>query len=77
MADKKRRKKGDLPPGVKGPNQPPAQQPQARPPSGQSRQSLERASIPILSKLMAGPTLLMKFRDRISTRPQTNSGGIA
>ena len=23
MADKKRRKKGDLPPGVKGPNQPP------------------------------------------------------
>ena len=29
MADKKRRKKGDLPPGVKGPNQPPAQQPPA------------------------------------------------
>ena len=59
MADQKRRKKGDLPPGVKGPNQPPAQQPPARPSSGQSRQSLERASIPILTKLMAIPRWLI------------------
>ena len=59
MADKERRKKGDLPPGVKGPNQPPAQQPPARPSSGQSRQSLERASIPILTKLMAIPRWLI------------------
>ncbi len=59
MADKKRRKTGDLPPGVKGPNQPPAQQPPAGPSSGQSRQSLERASIPILTKLMAVPRWLI------------------
>jgi len=59
MADKKRRKKGDLPPSEKGPTPPPAQQPPAGPSSGQSRQSLERASIPILTKLMAVPRWLI------------------
>ena len=44
---------------MKGPNQPPTQQPPARPSSGQSRQSLERGSIPILTKLVAIPRWLI------------------
>ncbi len=66
MADKKRRKKGQLPPGVKGPN--PAghpQQPRQPNPSpsssrgDSSRGNLERASIPILSRLLAIPRWLL------------------
>lgn len=55
MADKKRRKKGDLPPGVKGPTQPPQQPPAPKPQPGNSRESLERASIPVLTRLLALP----------------------
>ena len=54
MADKKRPKKSDLPPGVKGPS---AQRPQ--PAANDSRGSLERASFPVLTKLLAVPRWLL------------------
>lgn len=62
MADKKRRKKGQLPPGVKGPSR---QQPQAPGPQGRRQQgndprsSVERASLPILTRLLALPRWLL------------------
>jgi hypothetical protein len=68
MADKKRRKRGQLPPGVKGPQPQPAQQrPPARPssnppagPSGNTQPSnLQRASIPLLTRLLALPRWLI------------------
>jgi len=58
MADKKRQKKDGLPPGVKGPHQRPSQPP-AKPASGNSRESLERASIPVLTRLLAVPRWLL------------------
>ena len=62
MADKKRQKKGQLPPGVKGPSQQPPQAPRpqpARPSGSHPRGNLERASIPILTKLLALPRWLI------------------
>jgi hypothetical protein len=67
MADKKRRKKGQLPPGVKGPAPQPARPADSRPadsrptnpPAGSPRGNLERASIPILSRLLAIPHWLL------------------
>jgi len=64
MADKKRRKKGQLPPGVKGPSQQPPQAPRQqspRPsqPGSNPRGNLERASIPILTRLLALPRWLI------------------
>lgn len=68
MADKKRRKRGQLPPGVKGPQPQPAQQrPPARPssnsPAGQPGNSqpnnLQRASLPLLTRLLAMPRWLL------------------
>lgn len=62
MADKKRHKKGQLPPGVKGPSQQPPQAPRPqsqRPSGGNPRGNLERASIPILTKLLALPRWLI------------------
>ena len=58
MADKKRQKKNGLPPGVKGPGQRP--QPTPTPSSGgSSRESLERASLPVLTRLLAVPRWLL------------------
>lgn len=66
MAAKKRPKKGQLPPGVKGPapkqptaprNQPPKPSPQQ--PASNPRGNLERASVPILMRLLALPRWLI------------------
>ncbi len=64
MAGKKRPKKGQLPPGVKGPapqpsNQRANNQRQTNPPAGTPRGNVERASIPILSRLLALPRWLL------------------
>lgn len=64
MAAKKRPKKGQLPPGVKGPSpqpapQPPKPAPSARQPANSPRGNLERASIPILTRLLAVPRWLI------------------
>lgn len=69
MADKKRQKKGQLPPGVKGPSPQPGNQrggnPRptnsrpSNPSAGTPRGNLERASIPILSRLLAVPRWLL------------------
>jgi hypothetical protein len=62
MAGKKRPKKGQLPPGVKGPAPQPSRSAQQRPntpPARNSRGNLERASIPILSRLLAMPRWLL------------------
>jgi len=68
MAAKKRPKKGQLPPGVKGPspqpanNQQPKQPKQARPPqqpANSPRGNLERASVPLLMRLLALPRWLI------------------
>ena len=64
MAGKKRPKKGQLPPGVKGPapqpgNQRPQRQQPGNPPAGTPRGNLERASIPILARLMSVPRWLI------------------
>jgi len=69
MAGKKRPKKGQLPPGVKGPapqpnsqrpsNQRPSNPRPAGPPSGTPRGNLERASIPILARLLSVPRWLI------------------
>lgn len=64
MADKKRRKKGHLPPGVKGPSQQPQQAPRQqgpRPsqPGRNPRGNVERASFPILTRLLAVPRWLL------------------
>ena len=57
MAGKKRPKKGQLPPGVKGPSQP--SRPVDPQPAASPRGNLERASIPILSRLLAMPRWLL------------------
>jgi uncharacterized RDD family membrane protein YckC len=62
MADKKRQKKGQLPPGVKGPNrqQPQTPRPQnPRQPEGNPRGHVERASFPLLTRLLAVPRWLL------------------
>lgn len=62
MAGKKRPKKGQLPPGVKGPAPQPSRSANPRrdnPPAGTPRGNLERASIPILARLMAVPRWLI------------------
>ena len=64
MAAKKRPKKGQLPPGVKGPRQQPQPtQPSAKQPAnsqaGSPRGNLERASVPILMRLLALPRWLI------------------
>lgn len=64
MAGKKRPKKGNLPPGVKGPSQQPPQTPRQqspRPsqPGNNSRGNVERASLPILTRLLAVPRWLL------------------
>lgn len=64
MAGKKRPKKGQLPPGVKGPAPQPSNQPannprQTNPPAGIPRGNLERASIPILARLLTVPRWLI------------------
>ena len=62
MAEKKRPKKGQLPPGVKGPSAQPSHSAQQRPntpPAHNPRGNLERASIPILSRLLAMPRWLL------------------
>lgn len=60
MAAKKRPKKGQLPPGVKGPSpQPPKQARPARQPADSPRGNLERASVPILMRLLALPRWLI------------------
>ena len=64
MAGKKRPKKGQLPPGVKGPAPQPnsqrsSNQRPANPPAGTPRGNLERASIPILARLMSVPRWLI------------------
>lgn len=58
MAGKKRPKKGQLPPGVKGPSQQPSR-PVDPQPAASPRGNLERASIPILSRLLAMPRWLL------------------
>ena len=58
MAGKKRPKKGQLPPGVKGPAQQPSR-PVDPKPAASPRGNLERASIPILSRLLAMPRWLL------------------
>jgi hypothetical protein len=65
MAGKKRPKKGGLPPGVKGPtpqprasNQRPTRDP-GNQPAGTPRGNLERASIPILARLLSVPRWLI------------------
>lgn len=58
MAGKKRPKKGQLPPGVKGPAQQPSR-PVDPQPAASPRGNLERASIPILSRLLAMPRWLL------------------
>lgn len=58
MAGKRRPKKGQLPPGVKGPTpRNPAQPP--RQPTSNPRGNLERASIPILTRLLSVPRWLI------------------
>lgn len=66
MAAKKRPKKGQLPPGVKGPapqqpapprNQP--SKPSPKQPASNPRGNLERASVPILMRLLALPRWLI------------------
>lgn len=68
MAAKKRPKKGQLPPGVKGPSPQPSssQQPkqpkqprQAQQPADSPRGNLERASFPLLMRLLALPRWLI------------------
>ncbi|MDA2987786.1 MAG: hypothetical protein O2815_01780 [Actinomycetota bacterium] len=59
MAGKKRPKKGQLPPGVKGPAPQPNNQRPSNPPAGTPRGNLERASIPFLSRLLAMPRWLL------------------
>ena len=64
MAGKKRPKKGQLPPGVKGPSPQPSNprtnNPRpANPPAGTPRGNLERASIPILARLLSVPRWLI------------------
>jgi hypothetical protein len=66
MAAKKRPKKGQLPPGVKGPApqqppRPPKQEPRqsANQPPANPRGNLERASVPILMRLLALPRWLI------------------
>lgn len=74
MAAKKRPKKGQVPPGVKGPapkppapprNQPPKSSPKPPPrqspkqPASNPRGNLERASIPLLTRLLALPRWLI------------------
>ena len=59
MADKNADKKGGLPPGVRGPSQPPPSTPPRQSPSGSTRRSVERASIPLLTKLLALPRWLI------------------
>ena len=63
MAGKKRPKKGQLPPGVKGPapqSGRPANNPRpASAPGGNPRGNIERASIPILVKLLSIPRWLL------------------
>ena len=58
MAGKKRPKKGQLPPGVKGPSAQPSR-PVDPQPATSPRGNLERASIPILSRLLAMPRWLL------------------
>ena len=58
MAGKKRPKKGQLPPGVKGPSAQPSR-PVDPQPAASPRGNLERASIPILSRLLAMPRWLL------------------
>lgn len=58
MAGKKRPKKGQLPPGVKGPAPQPSR-PVDPQPAANPRGNLERASIPILSRLLAMPRWLL------------------
>ena len=59
MAGKKRPKKGQLPPGVKGPAPQSNNQRPSNPPAGTPRGNLERASIPFLSRLLAMPRWLL------------------
>jgi hypothetical protein len=63
MAGKKRPKKGQLPPGVKGPSPQPggstSNQRSGNSPGGNPRGNIERASIPILVKLHALPRWLL------------------
>lgn len=59
MAGKKRPKKGQLPPGVKGPAPQPNNQRPTNPPTGTPRSNLERASIPILARLLSVPRWLI------------------
>ena len=59
---KKRQKKGQLPPGVKGPAPQPSRSANPRrdsTPAGTPRGNLERASIPILARLMSVPRWLI------------------
>ena len=59
---KKRQKKGQLPPGVKGPAPQPSRSGNPRrdnTPAGTPRGNLERASIPILARLMSVPRWLI------------------
>lgn len=58
MAGKKRPKRGQLPPGVKGPSAQPSR-PIDPQPAASPRGNLERASIPILSRLLAMPRWLL------------------
>jgi len=71
MAAKKRPKKGQLPPGVKGPSPQPASSQQPKPPkqpkqprqpeqhANSPRGNLERASVPLLMRLLALPRWLI------------------
>jgi len=62
MAGKKRPKRGQLPPGVKGPAPQPSRSNNQRPtnpPAGTPRGNLERASIPILARLLSVPRWLI------------------
>ena len=65
MADKKRRKKGQLPPGVKGPQPGPPRPPapnSARSSSSQPASqpsNFQQASLPLLTKLLALPRWLI------------------
>ena len=63
---KKRQKKGQLPPGVKGPSPQPSRSGHPRssdkrtnPPAGTPRGNLERASVPILARLLTVPRWLI------------------
>lgn len=57
MAGNKRPKKGQLPPGVKGPAPSPSRP--ANQPGSSSRGNIERASIPVLTRLLAMPRWLL------------------